>query len=652
MGAVDEIKDRLDAVELISNYMQLKRAGRSYKGLCPFHDERTPSFVVFPDTGTWHCFGACGEGGDVFSFVMKQEGWDFRTALQELARQAGVELKPRTPKQQAQAEEHAKLREILTAAAVYYHNLLLNAPQAQPARDYVAQRDLQERTVENFQLGYALDEWHALENFLTSKKYTRQELITAGLLVERDDGRVYDRFRGRLMIPIRDARGRTIGFGARTLDPNGVPKYLNSPQTPVFDKSRTLYGLDNAARGIRAADRAIIVEGYMDVLQAHQAGFTNLVAQLGTALSEENLQRLTRYTRRIVLALDPDTAGQAATMRGLDTARQALESDFQPVFDARGLARIEARLSADIRVLTLPPGKDPDDLLRHDPAQWAILVDQAVPLIEHYMRTVLQGKDLEDPKVKGQVTKTLVPVIQSIPSQVERDHYAQQLARTLRVHERALLDMVAGAPRPRKRQRPRRKATPIKRQRGTDLEADCLRGLLQNSQALEATNTALGAIGLEPISATDMDNPEHREIFTAWQAMVSQGLKPSPTQLAQAVPPQLHDRLRALLTAQNKKWPPDAQVDPDQDTYEPRPEEVQQYLVTGLLRLRERNLKRRSENIKYLLEDADNATLRIYQRETNDTQAALLRLHKNYLWAARGPGNHEQTVQQFTVESK
>jgi hypothetical protein len=175
---------------------------------------------------------------------------------------------------------------------------------------------------------------------------------------------------------------------------------------------------------------------------------------------------------------------------------------------------------------------------------------------------------------------------------------------------------------------------------------------LQDPQALEATNAALATIGLEPISAADLDNPEHREIFMAWQALVSQGLKPSPTQLAQAVPPQLHNRLRELLMPQNKKWPPDAQVDPDQDIYEPQPEEIQQYLVTGLLRLRERNLKRRSENIKYLLEDADNATMRIYQRETSDTQAALLRLHKNYLWAARGSGNHEQTVQQLTVESK
>lgn len=653
MSVVDEIKERIDAVELISNHVQLKRAGRSYKGLCPFHTERTPSFVVFPDTGTWHCFGACGEGGDIFTFVMKHEGWDFRTALEELAQRAGVELKPRTPQQQAEDQEHAKLCEILTAAAVYYHNLLLKAPQAQRARDYVAQRGFKERTVETFQLGYALDEWHALETFLLSKKYTRQELIVAGLLVEREDGRVYDRFRERLMIPIKDVRGRVIGFGARTLDPKGVPKYLNSPQTPVFDKSRTLYGLDNAAKGIRAADRAVVVEGYMDVMQAHQAGFTNLVAQLGTALTEDNLRRLTRYTRRIILALDADTAGQAATMRGLDVARQALESEWQPVFNARGLIRMEARLSADIRVLTLPPGQDPDDLLRHDPARWAVLVDEAAPLVEHYMRTVLQGKDLSDPKIKGEVTKTLVPVIQGVPSRVERDHYAQKLARTLRVNERALLDMVASGPRQRQQRRSRRRpASPSgKRRQVIDLETYCLRGLLQAPHVLDEANETLTEIGLEPISTTDLDSPEHREIFQVWQELLGDGMTPSLEQLAQALPAQLHTRLETLSRPQDKKWPPDAQVNPSQDAQDSKPEDAGQDLLTGLLRLRERNLKRRSIKIHYLLEDADQAAMRLYQRATSDTHAALLRLQQRMRSGPNGapspsnsPTSQEKTV--------
>jgi DNA primase len=645
MSVVDEIKERIDAVELISNYVQLKRAGRNYKGLCPFHAENTPSFVVFPETGTWHCFGACGEGGDIFTFVMKREGWDFRTSLEELARRAGVELKPHTEQEEAEGQERTRLREILEAAAVYYHNLLLKAPQAQPARDYVAQRGLKDRTVETFQLGYALDEWHALENHLTGRDYTREELVTAGLMVERDDGRVYDRFRGRLIIPIRDRRGRVIGFGARTLDPDGVPKYLNSPQTPVFDKGATLYGLDRASKGIRAAERVVIVEGYMDVMQAHQAGFTDVVAQLGTALTEENLRRLTRYTRRIILALDPDTAGQAATMRGLDVARQALEPEWQPVFDARGLIHLEARLSADIRVLALPPGQDPDDLIRQDAARWAVLVDQAVPLVEHYMRTLLAGQDLDDPKVKTQVTQDLVPVIRQVSSPVERAHYAQRLARTLRVDERALLDMVASAPRERRRrQRPAEPASYLKPGTRADLESYCLRGLLHISSLLSAVDAQLTEIGLDPISAGDFDSPENREIFRIWRGLLDGEIPPSFEQLSNAVPVQLHARLSALsdmslLTLNNKKWLMEAQVDPAQDAFELQPDEIEQDLVNSLLKLRERNLRRRNVEIRFLLEDADQADARLYQGETGKTITALSRLQR--ILASRPVGENQ-----------
>ncbi len=646
MSVVEEIKERLDIVELISEHVQLKRAGHNYKGLCPFHEERTPSFVVFPDTHTWHCFGACSEGGDVFTFVMKQEGWDFRTALEELARRAGVELRPRTEQEEAEAQAHAKLHEILSVAANYYHHLLLNAPQAQGARDYVAQRGLKDRTLETFQIGYALDEWHALETLLRSKGYATELLIQAGLLVEREDSagkahRVYDRFRGRLMIPIHDHRGRVIGFGARTLDPDGVPKYLNSPQTPVFDKSNTLYGLHSALKGIRAAERAVIVEGYMDVMQAHQAGFTNVVAQLGTALTEQNLRRLTRYAPRVILALDPDTAGQTATMRGLDVARETLGTDWEPVFDARGLAHMEARLSADIRVLTLPGGQDPDDLIREDPARWAVLVNQARPLVEHYMRIVLRGQDLVDPKVKAGVTQTLVPVIRQVPSPVERAHYAQKLARTLRVDERSLLDMVAGPTRRRQRYRKpppappasREKAPPTGKQRRTDLETYCLRGFLQAPHTLDEANALLARLGLKAVSVDDFHDSENREIYRAWQALIQQQRTPTPEQLINAVPEPLQARLNKLLgmpslTLHNQKWLLDAQAEPGQDAFDLRPEESKQDFMNSLLRLRERNLRRRSIEIRFLLEEATEAEARLYRHATSETSAALLQLHR------------------------
>jgi len=632
MGEVDEIKERIDAVELISNYVQLKKTGRSYKGLCPFHAENTPSFVVFPDSGTWHCFGACSEGGDIFTFVMKREGWDFRTALEELARQAGVELQPRAGQQEVEDQERARLREILTAAATYFNHLLLNAPPAQTARDYVARRGFKAHTVEIFQLGYALDEWHALEIFLTGKGYTLQELIAAGVSVEREDGRVYDRFRGRLMIPIRDARGRVIGFGARTLDPDGAPKYLNSPQTPLFDKSNTLYGLDMAAKGIRAADRVVIVEGYMDVMQAHQAGFSNVVAQLGTALTEENLRRLTRYTRRIVLALDPDTAGQAATMRGLDVARQALEPELEPVFDARGLMRLEGRLSADIRVLTLPPGHDPDDLIRADPARWAVLVDQAAPLVEHYIQTLLKGQDLADPKVKAQLADALVPVIREIASPVEREHYAQQLARALRTDERALLKMVAETRQTRRKQREGGQ-TLVERRQSIDLESYCLGGLLQMPHVLTDADAVLTQAQLAPLAANDFENPENREIFRAWRETTVGDRPPTAEQLLEGMAIPLQARLKQLselssLTLQNTKWLLEAQVEPGQDVFAPPPDQAQHDLINALLKLRERNLQRQNAGIRLLLQDADNSDVRTYLYATSEIGAALARLQR------------------------
>jgi DNA primase len=634
MSVVDEIKDRIDAVELISNYVQLKRTGRSYKGLCPFHAENTPSFVVFPETGTWHCFGACSEGGDIFTFVMKREGWDFQTALEELARQAGVELRPRTPAQEAEDQERGRLRDITTAAATYFHNLLLNAPQAKAAREYIARRGLNERSIEAFQLGYALDEWHALESYLAARGYERQELVAAGMLVEREDQRVYDRFRGRLMIPIRDHRGRTIAFGARTLDPEGVPKYLNSPQTALFDKSSTLFGLDRALKGIRAAERAVIVEGYMDVIQAHQVGFNDVVAQLGTALTEENLRRLMRHTKRVILALDPDAAGQAATMRGLDVAREALEPEWEPVFDPRGLLGVEARLSADIRVMTLPKGHDPDDLIRSDPARWAELVDQAVPLVEHYMQTLLRGQDLADPKVKGQLTESLAPVIHQVANPVERAHYAQKLARILRVDERPLLEMVSS--RPSRRPSRRRRAAeepPARRQRRPDLEVYCLQGLLQTTGVEQDVNALLAEIHLDPLSGADFEDPTNREIYAVWHAQSDKDATKDAEAMQALLPVELHERLEELfsmtpMTLHNRKWLLEAQMQPGQDAFDLRPEEVSEDVLNSLLKLRERRLRKHSAELRFLLEEADAADARLYGKAIAELTVALARLQR------------------------
>mgnify|MGYP001136962833 CR=1 FL=1 len=601
MSVIDEIKDRLDVVEVISSYVPLQKSGRNYKALCPFHSEKTPSFVVFPDSQRWHCFGACSEGGDVFTFVMKREGWDFRTALEELARRAGVELRPRTPAQ-AQAEEKAdRLREILAVAAKYYHHLLRHAPEAEVARAYVARRGLSEETVERFLLGYSLPGWERTRAHLTEQGYSVEELIEAGLLVQREDGSGgYDRFRDRLMIPIRDAKGHVIGFGARTLDPEGVPKYINSPQTKLFDKSRTLYGLDLARQAIRREEQAIIVEGYMDVMQANQAGFANVVAQMGTALTEPQLRQLQRYTHRLVLALDPDAAGVQATLRGVEVAREVLEKEWEPVFDPRGLVGHEARLGAEIRVLKLPRGQDPDDLIREDVERWAALAEQAIPVVDFYLQLLLEETDLDDTKAKAQVVDALLPVLQAVANPVERQDYVQKVARALRVDARAVQSRLHSTRRARpERRRGRAEEQALPQTAAADLEGYCLSALLQRPGTLAQLNAALQESQLEPLSEQDFQDAGYRAIFQVWESLLATD-RPVPLEaLQEQLPTELHVRLEELHTF---------------DETDLGEEQLARDISLTLLRMRERNLRRLGRELNFLtLEAQEEGDMRAEQ---------------------------------------
>ncbi len=449
MSQIDEIKARVDIVDLVSESVKLRRSGRHYIGLCPFHSEKTPSFVVSPERQMWHCFGQCNEGGDIFSFLMKKEGWDFKEALCFLAARAGVVLEAITPQQQAQREEHERLRSLLEAAVVFYRHQLWHTPDGQQALSYLRDgRHLSDAILEAFGLGYAPAAWTVTSDYFLAQGYTEQELIDAGLVVVRQEASkapagarrsYYDRFRHRIMIPIRNESGNMCGFGARVLDPNDVPKFLNSPETPIFSKSRLLYGLDRARKAIRMTNQVVIVEGYFDVIALHQAGFENVVAPMGTALTEDQLRLLKRYTRRIVLALDPDAAGQAAILRGLAAARQSLDHTTESRFDARGLLRHEARLQADLRVALLPDALDPDEIVQRDSAQWQTLIEDAQPIVVHVMQTLAAGRDLEDAKVKADIAAQVLPLIEDIPDAVEREAYRQKLARFLRVDERALV---------------------------------------------------------------------------------------------------------------------------------------------------------------------------------------------------------------------
>jgi DNA primase len=456
MSVTDEIKSRLDLVEVVSDYLPLRKSGSSYSGFCPFHsNSKTPAFVVFPLSQTWRCFGACAEGGDLFSFMMKKEGWDFKETLRVLAERAGVELEEYSPAQQEQQVVEDRLTDLLTAAADYFHQLLLYAPQAEFARQYVAKRGLSEETLSVFKVGFALDSWDACRTHFHMQGYSDEDLLDAGLLtLNEDKGTKYDRFRNRLMVAICDINGRIVGFGARTLDPDGIPKYLNSPQTAVFDKSRLLFGLDKAKRHIREARQVVIVEGYMDVMQAHQSGFMNVVAQMGTALTEQQLQIVKRYSKRFVLALDADAAGIQATMRSLEVARGTLDREADVQFDARGLVLSEGRLQADIRVVTLPDGRDPDDIIRDSPTEWPQLVAQAKPIVAYVIDVVTAELDLNDAKGKTAAAERVLPLINDVADPIEREHYRQLLARTLRIDERVLHKVSVPSKRPRRTAQP------------------------------------------------------------------------------------------------------------------------------------------------------------------------------------------------------
>ncbi len=517
MSVVDEIRDRIDIVEIVSETVKLRKSGKNYTGFCPFHpNTRTPAFVIFPETATWRCFGACNEGGDVFSFLMKKEGWDFSETLRYLAQRAGVQLKPQTPADEEREEAYQRLRELLEAALVLYRHHLLQSEEGSSVLEYLHNRAFTDETLEIFEIGYSPNSWDATRTHLIGKGYSEKELLDSGLVSERETGGTYDRFRHRIMIPIRDARGRLVGFGARAIDPEDQPKFLNSPQTPLFDKGRLLYGLDKARKAIRSQDQAIIVEGYMDVMGLHQAGFKNIVSPMGTALSDNQLRLLKRYSRNVVLALDADAAGNKATLRGLDIARETFDRDVDPVFDARGLLRHEKRLDAELRVLSLPEGKDPDEIVAEDPSEWTSLMSSAQPIVDYVIDVLSKDQDLDDAKTKAEIARQVLPLIEDIADSVERETYRQHLARKLRVDERALLSTrsSAGSVRTSLGRRGYQEGEVVTpRSKDIALERFCLGLLLQNPELLYRLNRQFQALQMERLTQADFSGTDHKVIF-------------------------------------------------------------------------------------------------------------------------------------------
>ncbi len=414
---VDEIKNRLDIVDVVGSYIKLEKTGANYRALCPFHSEKKPSFFVSPARQTWHCFGACSTGGDVFSFVMKIEGIEFGDALRILAQKAGVELKKQDPRFAELKTQRRRLYEICELASYFFEKQLQASKAGKQAKEYLLNRGISEDSIKKWHIGYAPDVWQGLSDFLISKNYKRDEIIKAGLAVVKEKNPLdsFDRFRGRIMFPICDLTGQVIGFTGRIFGNNkDAAKYVNTPNTLLYDKSKVLYGLDKAKVAVRKADACILVEGQTDVIMSHQAGRENVVATSGTALTAYQLMVLKRYSENLVTAFDMDLAGGSATKRGIDLAQ------------AQGF---------DIRVAMMPRGQDPADIVSKNPEQWKELVAGAKSILDFYFDTAFAEFDSKTADGKKQISKILLPVIKKIPNRIEQSHWLQELSDRLNVKQ-------------------------------------------------------------------------------------------------------------------------------------------------------------------------------------------------------------------------
>lgn len=528
MSVVDDIKDRLDIVEVISNYITLQKAGRNFKALCPFHSEKTPSFTVNPERQGWHCFGACSTGGDAFSFVMRMERMDFGDTLKQLAQKTGITL-------QRKHDEDNKddLYTINMEASKFYQDVLASS-EGQRAATYLAERGVNQDTIEAFQLGLSPKIGNQLYDHLRKSGIDTERSIEAGVLHKGNDGTVRDFFWGRLMFPIHDYRSRITGFGARSLD-NSDPKYLNTSATNIFDKRAILYGLHMASDTIRKHDAAVVVEGYMDVITAHQHGYTNVVASMGTALTDRQVGQLKRAASNFILALDPDAAGQEATLRSLESSWRVFERR-QVGKTRRSTATLYQRESIKLRIATLPTGKDPDTLIRHDSEEWERLTRDAVPFMEFLIPAAASRYNIETSDGKAQAAEAILPLITATSNAFDQENYFNKLAEVLGVSTEALEASIGKPSSYRTNIQTRNKSqrlslSPLANDRENFLE-DYVLALLITRPELRDSAQAL--------THQQFRKTENKEVFTSWQCC------PTIDELEAQLDESLHDHLSYL----------------------------------------------------------------------------------------------------------
>lgn len=419
ISQIEEIKGRIDIADLVGSYVRLQKAGANFKALCPFHNEKTPSFNVSPTRQIWHCFG-CGMGGDIFEFIQKIDGVAFVDALKTLADRAGVELKREDP--QFRTERNRQLALLEEAAKFFEGNLAVAPPSGgTAAEEYLKNRGLTDDTIREFRLGYAPEEWRALSDYLKAKGFSASELLKSGLVVQsgREATSYYDRFRGRIMFPIFDYNGRVVAFGGRIYpEKNNEPKYVNSPETPLYNKSKILYGLNKSKQEILRTGECVLVEGYMDMIMSYQAGVRNVAAVSGTALTAEQLKPIKRLAEKLIVAFDVDSAGEGAAKRGIALA---LEQEF----DVRVAGVLEAGL------------KDPADAAAKSPEIWLRAITASRHIAGFYMDSVLQKYKAVSPEAKRAFQKTVLPVIASLP-ELERAHWVREAGNILNIKEEAI----------------------------------------------------------------------------------------------------------------------------------------------------------------------------------------------------------------------
>lgn len=513
MSDVQNVKSAVDVVDVVGRYVDLRPSGSSFKARCPFHEERTPSFMVWPDRQFWKCFG-CGESGDVISFVSKVENMDFPTALRRLAEIGGVELRSRSSQQRPDPNE--ALYGLMAQAAAFFRRNLLDRGDgdAIKAREYLSTRRISAEMAEAFEIGLSRWQRTGLLDFMQEQEFSKEDLTTVNLVIEQENGAWRDRFMGLLMLPIRNARGRVVGFGARQLPPETkrFGKYMNTAATPLFDKSRQLYGIDKARNAIRREGQAVIVEGYFDVIAAHQHGHANTVACMGTAVTPGHVQELQKLTSRITFALDADAAGQQATIRNLDRSRQALRMANQ-----EERRRTGASEELQMTIVKLPPGQDPDELIRADADAWPTLVRNSMSLVDFYIDHLEAEYDFSSPEEKQKAVRRIADVLAEFQQPVTRQGYIEIAARRMQIGQSLLIRTVQEAGKRSRHSQSQRSSdagtSSVRQPKKEDrlLSAICLHPRM----VLERMREDLESLNLEDLTSRDFGNSENATVYSA-----------------------------------------------------------------------------------------------------------------------------------------